>query len=71
MGVANMKIRDLPNDEAFAHVRFIYPGDGKPYYWYSQWNKGVWGKKEQNSQQIFPLFVDELKQAMGWEVVEE
>lgn len=66
-----MKIKDLPGDPSLGMTRFIYPGDGKPYYWFSQWQKGVWGKEAANSSQLIPLFVDDLAETLEWEVVEE
>lgn len=63
------KIRDLPSGRSLANVRFRYPGDGQAYYWASQWGKGVWGKKDINSQQMFPLHVDDLQQTLEWELV--
>ena len=64
------RIKDLPENVSLANVRFRYPGDGKSYYWYSQWTKGVWGKKDINSGQMFPLFCDSIEEALEWEVVE-
>lgn len=64
------KIKDLPGGISLGGVRFIYPPDGEKYYWHSQWGKGVWGKKDLNEGQVFPLFVDDLKEALSWEVVE-
>jgi len=63
-----MKIKELPENVTLNNVRFIYPGDGKPYYWASQWRKGVWGKKDLNSGQIFPLFVESIEEALEWEI---
>lgn len=34
-----MKIKELPKGSTLNNVRFIYPGDGKAYYWTSQWQK--------------------------------
>ncbi len=50
-----MKIKDLPGDPSLGMVRFIYPYDGKPYYWLSQWQKGVWGKEAANSSRLHHL----------------
>lgn len=63
-----MKIKDLPSDNSISNVRFIYPADGKKYYWHSQWQKGVWGKRDLKGSQMFPLFVEDLKEALEWEV---
>jgi hypothetical protein len=64
-----MKIKDLPKNISLEGIRFIYPLDGKPYYWTSQWNKGVWGKTSLSDNQIYPLFVNELEDVLEWEVV--
>jgi hypothetical protein len=63
-----MKIKDLPKDVPLEGTRFIYPKDNKPYYWFSQWQKGVWGKKDMASSEILPLFVNDLMEALEWEV---
>jgi hypothetical protein len=66
-----VKINELPKHSTLNNIRFRYPGDGKIYYWTSQWQKGVWGKKDLNSGQVFPLFVENLKDALEWEIVDE
>jgi hypothetical protein len=66
-----MKIKDLDENKSLANVRFIYPGDGQKYYWRSQWAKGVWGKKNIGDSRIIPLFVDDLKDTLEWEVVDD
>lgn len=63
------RIKDLPADTSLGGVRFVYPKDGKKYYWVSQWQKGVWGKRSMASTELIPLFVDDLKEAMEWRVV--
>lgn len=65
-----MKIKELPEGSTLNNVRFIYPSDGQAYYWASQWGKGVWGKKDINSGQIWPLFVENIKEALEWEIAE-
>ncbi len=64
-----MKIKDLPIDQPISGIRFRYPGDGKTYYWSSQWQKGVWGRRDMKSEQVYPLFCNDLSEAMEWEVV--
>lgn len=64
------KIKDLGGVDSLAGVRFVYPKDGQAYHWVSQWNKGVWGKKDMGSGQVFPLFVNDLSECLEWEVVE-
>lgn len=63
------RIKDLPETQNLGGVRFRYPGDGQAYYWSSHLQKGVWGKKDMSSGQIFPLFCDDLKDALEWEVL--
>lgn len=63
------KIKDLPRGTRLGGIRFIYPGDGKKYYWHSQWQKGVWAKKNLKEDEVFPLFCDDLKETLEWEVV--
>jgi len=64
-----MKIKDLQKNTTMGGIRFIYPGDGKEYYWHSQWAKGVWGKLKLTDERIYPLFVEDLKEALEWEAV--
>lgn len=64
------RIKDLPENTSLANIRFRYPGDGQSYYWASQWGKGVWGRKNIGDSQIHPLFFNDLKEALEWEVVE-
>jgi hypothetical protein len=64
-----MKIKDLPGKTNLRGVRFIYPANGETYIWFSQWDKGVWGKKDLKDTQVFPLFVKDLHEALEWEVV--
>lgn len=64
-----MKIKELPKGMGLGGVRFRYPGDGQLYYWASQWQKGVWGKKDSRSNQVFPLHCNDLSEAAEWEVV--
>ncbi len=66
--LAKKKIKDLPKDSDLTGVRFKYPGDGKLYHWYSQWQKGVWGKKDMKSGQLTPLFCQDIAEALEWEL---
>jgi len=63
-----MKIKDLPQQSSLDGVRFRYPGDGQLYYWASQWQKGVWGRKNPKDTQLFPLFCEDLTEALEWEL---
>lgn len=61
-------IGTLPSDQSLGGVRFRYPKDGQLYYWASQWGKGVWGKKDLGDSRLFPLFVEDLRECLNWEV---
>lgn len=63
-------INDLPKSESLSGVRFVYPGDGQKYYWHSQWQKGVWGKKNLKHEEVFPLFCNDLKEALNWKLAQ-
>ena len=65
-----MKIKDLNPDESLGGVRFRYPGDGKLYYWHSQWKKGILGKKKLADSQVYPLFCEDLSEVEEWEVIQ-
>ncbi len=67
--VGAMKLKDLPKNQPLGGVRFRHP-DGDIYFWHSQWQKGVWGKKSLTDEQVFPLHVDNLSDALEWEVAE-
>ncbi len=71
MTIHPLRIKDLPETQDLGGVRFRYPGDGQAYYWVSQWEKGVWGKKDMGSGQIFPLHCGDLREALEWEIVAE
>jgi hypothetical protein len=62
-------INDLPSNISLGGVKFKHPETGETCYWQSQWNKGVWYKKDLNSKQIFPLFVEDLMDALKFEVI--
>ena len=64
-----LRIKDLSDTQSLEGVRFRYPKDGEAYYWSSQWQKGVWGKKDLTSGRIFPLFCDDLSETLEWELV--
>lgn len=68
---APKRIRDLPHDSSLANVRFIYPGDGQPYYWRSQWACGVFGSKKFDDPRIYPLFVKDFAECLDWELAPE
>lgn len=63
-------INDLPDDISLGGVKFKHPETGEVCIWSSQWEKGVWYKKNKDDTQIFPLFVDKLEDALKFEVIE-
>ena len=63
-------INDLPPTQSLDGVKFRHPETGETCFFFSQWNKGVWYKKDPKSQQIFPLFVDDLKDVLKFELAE-
>lgn len=66
-----MKIKDFPEYKSLKDVAFYHPLTKEIMYWQSQWNKGVWAKKDLRSQQIFPIFVNDLKEVLEWKVVDQ
>ena len=73
---AKKKIKNLPKDINLRGIKFHDPKTETTGYWYSQWGypdgkAGIWWKKDMKSTQIFPLFLDDLKEVLEFEVVEE
>jgi hypothetical protein len=71
-----MKIKDLPGNPNLRGIKFHDPKTGTTGYWYSQWGypdgkAGIWWKKDMKSGAIFPLFLDDLKEALEFEVIKE
>lgn len=68
-----MKIKDLPKGTNLGGVKVRTP-DGKEGYWNSQWNKGVWLAQvppgTSGSLEIEPIFVEDLKECLEWDIVE-
>lgn len=63
-------INDLNPKAGLGGLKFKHPVTGGICIWESQWAKGVWYKKNPQDAQIFPLFVEDLKEALDWEVIE-
>jgi hypothetical protein len=63
-----MKVKDLSSGTNMGSVIVKTP-EGKIGTWKSQWEKGVWlsGK----STRVHPVFVEDLKEALEWEVIED
>jgi len=69
------KIKDLPKDINLRGVKFHDPKTGTTGYWYSQWGyldgkAGIWWKKDMQSSGTVPLFLDDLKEALEFIVLE-
>lgn len=62
-----MKLKDI--EGTFEHVKIKTP-KGVVGYWKSQWNKGVWLTNGKTNQ-IYPQFVDNLKDCLEWEITDE
>ena len=72
-----MKIKDLPETINMSNVRFKHPTTGKYVFWISQWSypppegkAGVWYKEKLSDTAMHPIFLDDLKEALEWEVAE-
>ena len=70
-----MKIKDLPGNISLGGVRFKTP-DGTIGYWVSQWGyeggkAGIWYKKDRYATRVFPLFLNDIKEALEFDVLED
>lgn len=70
------KIKDLPPNTSLGGIKFRDPKTKTTGYWFSQWGyeggkAGVWWKKDMRSGQVYPLFLDDLKESLEFEVLEE
>lgn len=65
-----MKIKDLPPSTNLGGIK-IKTSSGEVGYWKSQWEKGVWIQKELESIRMYPIFVEDLKETLEWEILEE
>jgi hypothetical protein len=66
-----MKIKDLPKDTDLRGVKFYDPKTKITGFWFSQWVKGIWWKLDMKSTQVFPLCLDDLTEALEFDVIEE
>lgn len=65
-----MKIKDLDSKMSLEGVKIKTPS-GEIGYWVSQWQRGVWIRKKLGNSQVNPIFVEDLKEVLEWEVLEE
>ncbi len=63
-------IADLPKGFGGLNKIKVKAPDGTIGWWVSQWDKGVWLRKEKGDTQIHPIFVEDLKECLTWEIVE-
>jgi hypothetical protein len=64
-----MKIKDSPDTTgSLQNLPFKHPETGEKVYWFSQWGKGIWVKKDLTSEQTFPIFVNDIQEALEFEV---
>ena len=61
-------INDLPPNQSLGGVKFKHPETGEICIWHSQWQKGIWYKKNIKDSQVFPLFVEDLKESLKFEL---
>ena len=72
-----MKIKDLPPNKSLTGVRFYDPKTGTVGYWSSQWGypppgkAGVWYKVKLTDSRVHPMFLDQLQEALEFEVVSD
>lgn len=61
-----MKIKDLEKGTSLGGLKVKTP-KGVVGFWKSQWETGIWLSNGETSQ-IYPQFVIELEDVLGWEV---
>lgn len=69
------RIKDLPKDQSLGGVKFFLPGTKQAVYWCSQWGypngkAGVWYKTNMNSERVFPLGLNNLEEALEFELAD-
>ena len=74
-----MKIKDLPKGTNLGGIKIKIPKEHpecplKEGYWKSQWGyekgkAGVWVHETLDSTQVYPIFLDKLKEALEFEVI--
>ena len=69
-----LKIKDLRSNISLGGVRFKHPQTGETCIWFSQWGydggkAGIFYKTDEESTRIFPLGLDNFKQALEFELV--
>ncbi len=65
-----MKIKDLDPQTNLGGIKVKTTG-GVVGYWKSQWQKGVWLTDAPGATKLNPVFVDDIKECLEWEVLTE
>jgi len=63
-------ISDLPKGFGGLNKIKVIAPDGTIGWWVSQWDKGVWLRKEKGDSQVHPVFVEDLKEVLTWKILE-
>ena len=64
------RIKDLPFNTNLGGIK-VKTTDGTIGVWKSQWLKGVWLHVEgEREGKITPIFVEDLKETLEWEIIE-
>lgn len=63
------KLKDLPGDTSL-NILKVKTSEGVVGYWKSQWVRGVF-LSDGESDRVYPQFLDDLADALEWEVTDE
>lgn len=71
-----MKIKDLPDNVNLGSVWFKHPETGESCLWVSQWGypggkAGVFYRTDEKSNQIFPLCLNKIQDALKLTVIKK
>lgn len=66
-----MKLKELKSKDSSLEGTKVKTPKGVVGYWKSQWHKGVWLNVAPGKSQMYPQFVDDLRDCLEWEVTEE
>lgn len=74
-----MKIKDLPKNTNLRNIKLKIPENHpecplKEGYWFSQWGysegkAGIWVKESINTNQVYPIFLNTLKESLEFEII--
>lgn len=63
-----MKIKHLDPKTNLGGIK-VKTTSGQVGYWKSQWQKGVWLTDTRDATKVNPVFVEDLKEVMEWEIL--